>query len=92
MDILAEYEKQRPQVIQQTVRRSESSEYGFFIRLVMRLSSGRITNTRQVSLVLAAAAGVMIFLALIIFFLVSSGEGGTPLPYEKTYHPTQPVP
>lgn len=92
MDILGAYEKQNlQQTIQPIAQRSYAPEYGFFIRLVMRLSGGKIENARQASYVLLAAAGVIIFLALIVFIFASPAGSGMPLPYEKTYHPVQPL-
>lgn len=72
MDILGAYEKQNTPAVQPIAQRQQSSEYGFFIRLVMRLSGGKITNMRQASYVLLAAAGV-ILLAAIVVFLGASG-------------------
>ncbi|MBI3442619.1 MAG: hypothetical protein HY007_02540 [Candidatus Sungbacteria bacterium] len=55
MDILGEYEKQNPQPVRAAPQRQLADEYGFFIRLVMRLSGWKIENSRQASYVLLAA-------------------------------------
>ena len=81
MDILGEYEKQNPRPLQQAApQRQLASEYGFFIRLVIKLSGGKIENIRQASYVLLAAAGV-IMVATIFVFLGTSGffSGAKPL-------------
>jgi len=77
MDILGAYEKQNPQPVQQALQRSQSSEYGFFIRLVMRLSGGRIENTRQASYVLLAIAGVIMVAAISVFLGVFGFSSST---------------
>ncbi len=80
MDLLEQYEKQNPRVVQAAPQRRPTDEYGFFIRLVMRLSNGKIQNIRQASYVLLAAAGV-VMLAAILVFLGASGffTGAKPL-------------
>lgn len=67
MDILEAYEKQNPRVVQVAPQRQQSPEHGFFIRLVMRLSGGRIENSHQASYVLLAAAGVILLAAIVVF-------------------------
>ncbi len=76
MDILEAYEKQNPQPIRAAPQRQLTDEYGFFIRLVMRLSGGKIENTRQASMVLLAVSGVIILVTVAVFFF----SGGSSLP------------
>ncbi len=74
MDILGEYEKQRA-VASAPIRPASfrpDSEYGFFIKLVMRVSGGKIENARQASIVLLSAAGVILLISIFIFFRGSS--------------------
>lgn len=71
MDILAEYEKQNQKPIQASPQRQPTDEYGFFIRLVMRLSGGKIENIRQASYVLLAAAGLVMITAIVVFLWTS---------------------
>lgn len=83
MDILEAYEKQNPQPVRAAPQRQPTDEYGFFIRLVMRLSNGKIQNIRQASYVLLAAAGV-ILLAAILVFLEASGFFSSAKPLYST--------
>ena len=75
MDILKQYEKQVSEINKAAPQREALSEYGFFIRLVMRLSGGRIHNETQASYVLIAAAALMIIASLFIIF---GGAGQAP--------------
>jgi hypothetical protein len=68
MDILEQYEKQNPQPVQTASQRQPAYEYGFFIRLVMRLSGGKIENTRQASYVLLAVVGAILLAAVLVLF------------------------
>lgn len=86
MDILGEYEKQHP-VAQAPIRQtafSPQSEYGFFIKLVMRLSGGKIENARQASMVLLGVAGAILLTSVFIFAsasgLFSSGSSNLNVP------------
>ena len=65
MDILGEYESQNLDAPTQT--RRVSQEYGFFIRLVIKLSGGKIQNGRQASYVLLVAAAVVFLISLLLF-------------------------
>ena len=67
MDILGEYERQNLDAPTQTRRAVPySQQYGFFIRLVMRLSGGRITDARQATYVLLGVAGVIFLISLFL--------------------------
>lgn len=68
MDILGQYEKQQPQVIQAAPQRQLAPEYGFFIRLVIRLSGGRIQDSRRAVYVLLGIAAVFMLASLLFLF------------------------
>jgi hypothetical protein len=84
MDILGEYERQNPVAPVRSTSFRSDSEYGFFIKLVMRLSGGKIENGRQASLVLLAVAGAILLTSISIFIstsgLFSSRSTGMPAP------------
>lgn len=82
MDILSQYEKQNQQPIQMAPQKQPTPEYGFFIRLVMRLSSGRIQNSRQASYVLLGVAILIIVLSIIIFIYQGGSNSRPPPPGE----------
>lgn len=86
MDILGEYEKQNPQPVQAAPQRQLAPEYGFFIRLVMRLSGRRIENARQASYVLLALSITIIAVSFIIF-LYQGGNGLRPPPAGEVVYP-----
>ena len=75
MDILKQYEKQFPEIKKAAPQWEEPAQYGFFIRLIMRLSGGRINNETQASYVLIAVAALMIVVSLFIIF---GGAGQAP--------------
>lgn len=68
MDILEQYEKSDPQVIRSAPQRQLTPEYGIFVRLVMQLSGGRIRDIRKASMALLVTAGVIMFVAILVFF------------------------
>lgn len=74
MDILKKYEEENPKVHSQTPLKWEpSGEYSGIIRLVMRLSGGKIKNARQANIVLLI---VIITFFGISFLIVRNREGG----------------
>ncbi|MBI4224705.1 MAG: hypothetical protein HY617_00060 [Candidatus Sungbacteria bacterium] len=85
MDILEAYEKNQPKAQSQNVLPTEGQllaqryapDTGFFIRLVMKLSGGRIQNNRQASYVLLGIAGIIMIISLFLFFSSGTAE---PLP------------
>ena len=86
MDILGEYDRQHP-VASTPIQRTASSpqaEYGFFIRLVIKLSGGKIENGRQASIALLVAATAILSISLFIFARTSrwfsSGSGSLNIP------------
>lgn len=82
MDILQGYDKNQSRPSQDVLQtqdqflhqRSVSPDTGFFIRLVMKLSGGRIENARQASWVLLGVT-VLVFIVSILFFLGIVGSG-----------------
>ncbi len=74
MDILSQYKEQHPEAFKEKPQWQPPSEYGFFIRLVMRLSGGRIREARQASLALVIAAGVVFVASIGIFIYSFSGS------------------
>jgi len=76
MDLLQQYKEQHPGAFrEQKWEPPEGYErYGFFIRLVMRLSGGRIRDVRSASYVLIGFVALAIIVSLLLFF---SGGGTT---------------
>ncbi|MBI2053311.1 MAG: hypothetical protein HYT41_01010 [Candidatus Sungbacteria bacterium] len=71
MDLLSQYkqehppfQKQKPQAVTDPYGR----EYGAMVRLVMRLSGGRIRDARQANYALATFAGIIFLISLFFFF------------------------
>ena len=73
MDILQKYKQEHPVSVLRPIQRQQS-EYGFFIRLAMKMSGGRIDNARQAIRVLLIAA-VVISAASIVIFIRAFGGG-----------------
>lgn len=88
MDILQEYEKNQPkappqsaaQTQEQLIRQRYAPDAGFFVRLVMKLSGGRIENSRQASLVLLGTAIGIFVISVLVFFFSFSGRPGEVVP------------
>jgi len=81
MDILTHYQQEEGQY-QSPVQGAAQEKFsptqrGFFIRLAMRLSGGRIKDERSASIVLFAVAIFVFILAGIIFVWGLGGVGGT---------------
>lgn len=72
MDILKKYNEDTPTVRPQVSQWQPPSEYGFFVRMVMRVSGGRIRELRQASYVLLIGAIVITIIAAVLFL----GAGG----------------
>ncbi len=83
MDLLEQYKQQHPEVLQPASTWSPPREYGFFIRLVMRLSGGKIRDINQASYVLAIAGAVIVVISTAIFIYDFSGSGtvSSPVPH-----------
>ena len=67
MDILEQYEKENPEV--KIPEWQTSQDYSFLVRLVMRISGGRIQEEKQANYVLFVAVGIMFLVAILIFFV-----------------------
>lgn len=74
MDILKKYEEQHQETAMPAFTAKSSAEYGFFTRLVMRLSGGMIKDENTASYVLVVVAVVMIIIAGILLY-TGSGPG-----------------
>lgn len=70
MDLLSQYRKDHPEVFQPGSQWQPPKEYGFFIRLVMRLSGGRIRDVNTASYALLGAA-VLIFVAALAVIIAN---------------------
>lgn len=74
MDILSRYKKENQQVPQQFGVRDtaeNTDDFGFLVRLVIRLSGGRIRNTAQAMTILAVASIIFIIVSLVIVVFFS---------------------
>ncbi len=67
MDILSQYKKDNPAYLQSAPVPSFSQGNGFFSRLVIRLSGGKIQSERQANIFLAAGAVIILSISLILF-------------------------
>ena len=80
MGLLENYREQNPEAFREAPKWEPPREYGFFIRLVMRLSGGKIRDVNTAAKMLAIAAAVVFVVSLFLFF---SGGGGPKLPPER---------
>ena len=78
MGLLENYKEQNPEAFRKAPQWEPPREYGFFIRLVMRLSGGRIRDVNKASYVLLTVAVIIVIVALILFFAGNSAR--IPLP------------
>ena len=80
MDLLEQYKQQRPEAFKQTAPQPAADpygrKYGTMVRLVMRLSGGKIKDARQASYALLAVAIVFGIATLLFFFGI---PGSTPI-------------
>ena len=91
MDILNQYNQDRLQTqtpTQQPVRGMAPSSEGFLIRLVIKLSGGKIQDHRQILIILGVFAGLAL-LASVLFIFQNIGITEhplikTPLPGSET--------
>lgn len=98
MDILQEYEKTQvkaplPSTVQtqeQLLAQRYVPDTGFFVRLVMRLSGGRIRDARQASLVLLIISALIVALSIIIFLYQGRSGSRSPHAGEIIYPQGQP--
>ena len=78
MDLLSQYKQDHPEEFREKPQWEPPREYGFFIRMVMKMSGGRIRKVNKADFVLAIGAAVAFVLSLILFF---AGSGtNVPLP------------
>ena len=77
MDILGQYEKQFPKENKPAPQRQPSLEHGFLIRLVVKLSGGRIADEVMANYVLVIAAAAMLVISFFILFGIP-GLSGSP--------------
>ena len=68
MGILEQYEKQFPETNKPTPQWQPASEYGFFVKLVMKLSGGRIRDEVRANYVLAVITVILFIISIILFF------------------------
>lgn len=77
MDILEQYEKENPQISSQPDQWDMSQEFqdeSFLIQWVMRVSGGRIHDTKQAIYVLLGFAVIMILFSILLFFSTGSSS------------------
>ena len=77
MDILKQYEKENPDTVLQSSKWDISQEFqyeSFLVRLVVRLSGGRIRDIKQANYVLLGFAVIAILISIFIFFGIGSGS------------------
>ena len=70
MDILAQYEKENPKQEQapQNMYDDPSEDYGQIIRLLMKISMGKIQNVKQANIVLIIGAIIMLIISFVLLF------------------------
>jgi len=83
MDILSQYKQQNPEAFREKPKWQPSSEYGFLIRLVMRLSGGRIRDAKKASMALLSIAMVVLIMSIAIFIYSFSGSGALANPAQN---------
>ena len=80
MDLLEQYKQQHPEAFRPRENTGlGADEYGFLIKLAIRLPGGFVQNAKQATRVLLGAAG-LVFVVAIVLFLRS---GGSNLPPEE---------
>lgn len=77
MDILEQYKSQHPEAFRpQAAPSAGAEEYGFIIKLVLRMPGGAVRSPKQANKILLGAAGAVFVTALILFLW----RGGSGLP------------
>ena len=69
MGLLENYKEQNPEAFREKPKWSPPDDYGFFIRLVMRASGGRIQDVTTACYVLLGAAIFIMAVAAAVIFL-----------------------
>ncbi len=84
MDLLSQYKQDHPEAFQEKKAVPMADEYGHayprMVRMVMRLSGGRITNIHQAIYALVIVAAVVFVVSLTVFFWGSGGNTPQPPP------------
>ena len=75
MSILEQYKKQYGSFQQSAPTPPLSSEYGFIVRLVIRLSNGKLQDPSRINAILITVS--VFILAALFFLLIFTGFGGT---------------
>ena len=79
MDILEKYKGEHPEAFRPRENPGlAEDEYGFLIKLAIRMPGGFVQNARQANRMLLAAAGIAFAVAIFLFF-----RGGSDLPPYK---------
>ena len=76
MDLLEQYKTQHPEAFRpaRMAAMRDSGEYGFIIKFVIRMPGGVVRDARSAKRVLLGASGVLLALALVVFF---AGSGSS---------------
>ena len=80
MDLLSQYKQEHPESFEEKQTWTPPNEYGFFIRLVMRASGGKIRDVNTASRILLGAVVIMILVAFMLSFWGSGGSVPPPPP------------
>ena len=88
MDILQKYNEENPEAPSRSPEWDPSQEYSFLIRLIMRLSGGKIQSVPEANVILIVLAVIIFSIAFII--VANPFEGGRPIPENMIYLPGQP--
>ena len=74
MDLLSQYKQDHPEEFREKSRPSTSpdrSQYGFLIRMVMKMSGGLITDANQASYALLVAIVLLAAIAAFFYYKIS---------------------
>ncbi len=69
MDLLSQYKQDSPRMVQEIPVLRNRAEYGYWIRLMINVSGGRIGDEKQATYILFGCATVMIVIAAVVTFL-----------------------
>ena len=75
MDLLGQYKEQNPEAFREKPQWEAPKEYGFFNRLIMRLSGGKIRDIDQASRTLAIVVVVIFMVSVGVLIYSFSGSG-----------------
>ncbi len=88
MDLLSQYKQENPEASRPVITGQTGDEYSFFVRLVMKLSGGRVNDVQTATYVLLASAVVILLAAVIIFLFAGRPQGES---RERLYPPGSPA-